>query len=330
MKKIVLKVENLVKYYKDHNFVLRISQLEFEEGKVYSIVGPNGAGKTTLLNLLNLLEKPDKGRIFFKNQEITNPLEVRRKMAMVMENPFFFRTTVLKNVLLGLKFRRIDKRLSYKKAKEVLKKVELDGFENRDISTLSQGEKQRVAIARALVLEPEVLFLDEPFTNVDKKNINKIEELIESTNGTVIFTTHNFRQAYRLSHKLISLFEGKITPYGVENLFSGEVEEIGGSKFIKISPSVKVSVITEKKGKVHISVPPQDIILSLHPFQSSARNSFGGIIKEIYLNTQVARIVVDIGVKFVSLITIASYKKMNLSVGSKIFLTFKSTSVTVF
>jgi tungstate transport system ATP-binding protein len=336
MKSSILKIKNLIKQY-DTGFILDIPRLEFQSGNIYSLIGSNGAGKTTLLNILNLLEQSE-GKIFFKGQKISNlnSLDIRRKMGAVTEDPFLFRTTVFKNIIAGLKCRKIDKKTWPDRVKESLKMVNLEGFEKKSASTLSRGQRQRVAITRTLVLKPEILFLDEPFTNIDKKNVDILEKLIKKVNReyhtTVIFTTHDLLQAYRLSHKVISLAEGRIVRGSLENIFSGIVEENNGLQYIKISSKISISIVTGKKGRVHISIPPQDIILSHKEFLSSAKNSFKGIIKKVQIEGQIAKINISIddSAELTALITKSSYQDMKLSIDSYVFLTFKSTSVTIF
>lgn len=215
MEKPVLRVENIIKR-QNSGFSLDIPRLEFQRGGAYSITGPNGSGKTTLLNILNLLEKPDDGDIFFYDGKVTpfNSLEIRRKMGMVMENPYLFHTTVYKNMALGLKCRSVDKGEWDSSVKGALNMVGLGGFEKRYAPDLSRGESQRVAIARILVFKPEVLFLDEPFSNIDRKHVGLLEELIkaiiEKHQTTVIFTTHDLAQAHRLADEVITLMDGRM------------------------------------------------------------------------------------------------------------------------
>jgi len=333
----VLRVEKLAKRY-NSGFSIEIPQLEFQAGKIYSLIGPNGAGKSTLLNILNLLEEATSGDIFLDGQKIdkTNALTIRRKMNLVMENPLLFHTTVYKNITSGLKFRAVDKNMWENLAAEALEMVGLGGFEKRYAPHLSRGETQRVAIARALVLNPEILFLDEPFTNIDQKTIHIIEELINKINQkhqpTIIFTTHDLSQAYRIADEVISLVDGRLVNGSLENFFCGEVEEADGVQFVRISTDISINIVTDKKGKVHFCIPPKDIILSYEPVESSARNSFSGDLKRIQLEGQVVRLVIKIdrGTELTALITKASYQKMLPTIGRQMFLTFKSTAVNIF
>lgn len=212
----VLKIEGIKKRL-SNEFSLDVPYLEFKEGKVYGLIGPNGAGKSTLLKILNLLEAPDEGEIFFKGSPVTpsNLVETRKNMGMVMENPYLFHTTVFNNVAAGLKFRSTDKGSWDATVKEALGLVGLDGFESRYAPDLSCGESQRVSIARALAFKPKILFLDEPFSNIDRKHALILEELIKNINlesaTTIIFTTHNLIQATLLSDQVLVIREGRIT-----------------------------------------------------------------------------------------------------------------------
>lgn len=336
MREPLFRIENLIRH-NGNGFVLEIPYLVFEAGKIYSLVGPNGAGKTTLLELLNFLEKPDQGRIFFEGQEISNGspcLSSRRQMTLIMQDPLLFHTTVFKNVAYGLKVRSVNKKTVQEKVSEALKIVGLSGFENRNAYHLSGGEAQRVAIARALALKPKILFLDELTANIDRTNTEIIERLIKEINRknytTIIFTTHDLSQAYRLADESISLLNGKIVDTPTENLFPGEIEEANGLKWICIYEGVKITIATEKTGKVHIAIDPEDILLSRHPLQSSARNFFFGRIIKIVAEGVLVRLTVDVGVEFTIVITKKSFEEMGLNLGSQVYLTFKTSAVHVF
>ncbi len=335
----ILRVENLTQY-RDDGFVLDIPHLAFQSGKIHGLVGPNGAGKSTLLYLLNLLEGPASGVIYFREQAInrssSDALDVRRKMTMVMENPLLFQTTVFRNLVAGLRFRSINRKQWTSRVSEVLDTVGLPGFEMRYAHELSRGETQRVAIARALILKPELLLLDEPFSHIDKEHVRTIERLITTVNEqygtTILFTTHDILQAYRLSDTVTSIVGGTIVDGSLENLFAGQLEASDGLQWIRISPSIRITVVTDLTGKVHLSIPPRDIILSHEPFQSTARNTFRATIQKVQLEDHTVRVTLNIAgeIELTALITITSLNELHLMVGSHVFLTFKSTSVTVF
>ncbi|MDP2945239.1 MAG: ATP-binding cassette domain-containing protein [Atribacterota bacterium] len=339
MDKLILKVRNLKKVY-NGKIVLDVDNLNFQEGKIYAIVGPNGSGKTTLLNILNLLEKPDEGQIFFYDQAITNKsnsdtLEIRRRMTLVNQDPFLFRSTVYDNIAYGLKIRSISSKVQKSRIRSALNIVGLSAFKDRKANQLSGGEAQRVVIARALVIEPEVLFLDEPTANIDQKHIDVVERIIKKIKKeiktTVIFTTHDLSQAYRLADEVISLLDGKIIKQVPENLLRGEiVEEEDGLKRFKTMRNIKFAIVSEKIGLAYISIDPRDIILSYEPFQSSARNSFLGKITKIIEQNHLVKLEIDIGIPLVVIITRESFFKMNFNLGSKVYLTFKASAVKLY
>src|SRR5680860_86776 len=335
MDKLIFKVRDLKKVY-NNKIVLDVGNLNFQEGKIYAIVGPNGSGKTTLLNILNLLEKPDEGQIFFYDQEITNKsnsdtLEIRRKITLVNQDPFLFHSTVYDNIAYGLKIRSIPSEVQKSRIRSALNIVGLSGFKDRKANQLSGGEAQRVVIARALVIELEILFLDEPTTSIDQKHIDVVERVIKKIKKeiktTVIFTTHDLSQAYRLADEVISLLDGKITKQVPENLLRGEIiEEEDNLKWFKTAGNIKFAIVSEKIGLAYISIDPRDIILSYEQFQSSARNSFLGKITKIIEQNHLVKLEIDIGIPLVVIITRESFFKMNLNLGSKVYLTFKASA----
>ena len=145
--------------------------LEIRRGEIFTLIGPSGSGKTTLLRLIDLLDRPTSGKIFFDGQDTAGRekerLSIRRRMGMVFQKPAVLNVTVAENVAFGLKFRGANPAEIPQRVKSALELVGLLGFERRRAVTLSGGEMQRVAIARAMVTNPEVLLLDEPTANLD-------------------------------------------------------------------------------------------------------------------------------------------------------------------
>lgn len=334
----VFRLHNIVKRAGE-SFTLGIPLLSIREERIYALVGPNGSGKTTLLNLLGLLEEPAEGQLLFRGEDVRRTsstlLRARRQIAMVAQQPFLFSGTVRHNLEYGLKLRGEHRSVAHKKALRALNMVGLEGFEKRKVSELSGGEAQRVAFARAVCLEPKVLLLDEPTTNVDRRYVAVIERLIGSIRDrlgtTVVLTTHDLAQACRLSDEVFSLVDGRLVERPLENLFSGPVVEANGIKQVAISENLMLSVITEQVGQVHVGIEPEELILSHHPLDSSARNAFVGRVVEIVEEGVRIRAKVAInGVRFVALLTKRSLEEMHLTVGAQIWVTFKTTAVKVF
>jgi len=153
--------------------VLKDINLVVHHNEVLALIGPTGSGKTTLLRIIDLLDQPTIGHVFFKGVDIChlpsqNKLAMRRKMAMVFQKPVMFKASVYDNVSYGLKLRGEGK--AKDEVLRAIKEVGLLGYESRDANTLSGGEMQRIALARAMVIKPELLLLDEPTANLDPKS----------------------------------------------------------------------------------------------------------------------------------------------------------------
>lgn len=337
--------------------VLKNITIGVKKGEVLAVIGPSGAGKTTLLRLLNLLEPPISGKIYFNGVDIAkdkkNKLNVRRKMAMLFQKPVVFNTTVFDNVAYGLNVRKEHKADIHKKVKGALEMVGLSGYEDRMAVTLSGGEVQRVAFARAMVIGPEALLLDEPTANLDPINIEKTEELISRIvrryGITVVIATHDLSQGRRLSDRISVLLDGKIaqvdTPHkifnaptnervarfvGVENIIEGVVKSSeNGISIIRSNAHVVEAISTAHSvgNSVRICLRPEDVTLTTQKEEGNAKNSFRGTITQILLSGALVRIKVDCGFPLVSLVTKQSVEDQGLKEGDKVTALFKATAV---
>ncbi len=223
---ILYSLQKLEKSFNEKT-VLDIDHLEIEQGFIYALLGPNGSGKTTLLNILGFLDKPSRGYLSFKghsvsfNERVLQPL--RKKVVMVNQNPILFTTTVYKNLEFGLKIRKVAKLQRRKLIEEALEMVGLRHLEQAPAHKLSGGETQRAVLARAMVLSPEVILCDEPTASVDLENQLKIGRLLKEINQekkiTLIFTSHDKRQAASLPQHRIFLEQGKTSRHSYENIF---------------------------------------------------------------------------------------------------------------
>lgn len=192
--------------------------LNFEKGKVYSIVGPSGSGKTTLLSLIAGLDKPTSGAIYYQGQNIEHMDKdyYRRKCISFIYQSFNLLPflTVLENVLYPMKLNKMDMKEAKEKAIHYLKSLGIkESQHNRFPSTLSGGEQQRVAIARALAANPKVLLADEPTGNLDSDNskniVNILRKLSHENNYCVIVVTHDLEVAEK-ADEVIKLKDGEI------------------------------------------------------------------------------------------------------------------------
>jgi len=245
-----------------------------------------------------------------------------------MQDHYLFDGSVSSNVSYGLRVRRTRAPHVEKSVRSALEAVGLAGFENRRTDTLSGGEGKRVAIARAVVLNPEVLLLDEPTANIDRRNSEVIEKIIirlKSEGITIIMTTLDFAQAYRLSDNMISLVSGRLAEVSPENIFPCQISD----QIAALSPRLSIYVPTSRSGRAHIAVDPEDIIISMQELESSARNCMEGIVRRISIEDSLVKVYVDVGVELVSVITRNSLERLGLSPGVRVHLTFKASSVRV-
>jgi len=299
MAKAVLK--NIYKSY-DDNLVLNDINLTIKDRNFVSLLGPSGCGKTTTLRIIAGLTKLDKGEVRVgervlassKDNIFINP--ENRQLGMVFQNYAIWpHMSVQDNVSYPLQKRKKEFKLSKseinKKVLKSLKTVELDGLEERMPHQLSGGQQQRVALARALVMEPKLLLLDEPLSNLDKKLRGQmrfeIKALQEKTDITIVYVTHSQTEAMAMSDKIAVMMDGEIVQYdtpkniyekpkdkraadfiGLINFFPGIVEKKDGeniyvkSKFFSKSlVSKEYSNIYSVGEEINIGIRPQDINL---------------------------------------------------------------------
>jgi len=332
-----LELKRIVHRYEGRT-VVSIEHLAIERGRLYALVGPNGAGKTTLLHIMSLILRPDQGEVFFEGTQAgraeSERVRARRSMTVVLQNPYLFDATVKANVEYGLKARGVDKRERERRVGEALNLVDLSGFAGRRARQLSEGEAQLVALARGMVLKPSILFLDEITANLDVKHVGQLERVIGDINRsrgtTTVMTTHILPQAYRLADRVLSLFEGRIVPSGMYNLFTGNFRH-HGEEVVFDTGRIRIHVTQEieRMDKGYISINPEDIIVSKERLFSSARNVFQGKITKIIEQNGTAHLEVEAKETFRIQITKVSFHEMGLTLGTKVFLIFKASSVHV-
>lgn len=217
----IISAENLTLIFGGRT-ILDIPQLSLEEGGAISLMGPNGAGKSSLLMVMAALQEPTSGKIFYHGRDYKecNILSLHRKMAMVFQKPIMMDLSVMENAELGLKFRGVPRRERQARIRPWLEKLGVAQLEKRRARSLSGGEAQRVILAQSLVLEPEVIFLDEPFSNLDKEIREDLMEetgkLLKEHKITTVLVTHHSKEAQALSETVYFMEDGRIV--GFENL----------------------------------------------------------------------------------------------------------------
>jgi tungstate transport system ATP-binding protein len=357
MRTNAIEAESLVKKYEARD-VIRDVSVSVGEGEIFGFIGPSGSGKSTLLRLLDLIEQPTRGQLTIFGEDALDAgprFGIRRRMALLNQKPVIFNRSVSENIALGLKYRQQAKTGIDRAVKDSLDAVGLSGYGPRAARTLSGGEAQRVALARAVVTKPEILFLDEPTTNLDPVSAEKIEEIIVRLNRderiTVVVSTHDMLQGQRLAHRLGVIMDGTLPQVGttreifhqpetkniarfvgVENMFSGvvmdsrdgeAVVDIGGKPVRAVSPfppGTKVSVLFRAED------------VTLHLGQStgtSARNMFAGKIRRLVPSGPFVDVIVDCGIDITALVTIRSAEDLGLVTGKECWVSFKATAIHV-
>ena len=197
------------------NVVLNGIDLEVKQGELLTLLGPSGCGKSTTLNLIAGFLDADRGEVHIKGNNVTKVPPYKRDLGMVFQTYSLFpHMTVYENLSFGLKLRKVSKAEQKKKISKALELVKMSGLENRYPRELSGGQRQRVAISRALVVEPELLLLDEPLSNLDAKLRHElraeIKRLQKEIGVTTIFVTHDQEEALSMSDRVVVMNAGKI------------------------------------------------------------------------------------------------------------------------
>lgn len=194
-------------------------ELDIKSGEFFTFLGPSGCGKTTTLRMIAGFYYPSQGKIYFDNQDVTTLQPNKRNIGMVFQNYALFpHMTVNENIAFGLEIRKYDKKTIKEKVDRIRELVHLGPYGSRKINELSGGQQQRVALARALVIEPDILLLDEPLSNLDAKlrEETRIEiKRIQSELGvTTIYVTHDQTEAMAMSDRIMVMEHGVVKQIG--------------------------------------------------------------------------------------------------------------------
>ena len=194
--------------------VLRSVSLELGRGVAYGVVGPNGSGKTTLLKIVSLLLKPSKGRILYMGVDpwMDGVEKYRGRIVYVHEKPVILRGTVYDNIVVGLKLKNYASSTIRDRASRIARALGLEDVLHRNARSLSMGQAQLTAIARALVLDPQVLALDEPFSNLDREKRSMLSRLLLEIkkNKTILVSSHEEHLLSRLVDKILYIQDGAV------------------------------------------------------------------------------------------------------------------------
>lgn len=352
----ILRAENIL-LKKNERYILNINSFTLYKGAIKTIIGENGAGKTTFLLTLASLITPNSGNVFFNGMKIFSHIsakEYRKKIAIVFQENLLLNDSVFNNVAVGLTFRKFSSSDIKNKVDDILSLLNITHLKNQKAKTLSGGEAKRVCIARALVIDPEILFLDEPFSSLDAVSkegiIFDLAKIIKERKISTLLVTHDRYEALRLSDSIVVMDSGRIIQEGSKEEIINYPKNTFVASFVGIENILEGVVVKQNNGdflakvqdkfiegtgdfnvntKLLLCIRPENIFLSLEPKNSmtSVRNFFFGTIKEINDYGHIYRITVDCGFLLVSYITKNSFKQMSLSLNDKIYAGFKATAV---
>jgi spermidine/putrescine ABC transporter ATP-binding subunit len=313
----VIEVKDLVKTFRHITAVDHVN-LQVKTGELMTLLGPSGCGKTTLLRCITGHLKPDQGRIFIDEKDVTEVPTHKRELGMVFQAfALFPHMTAYENAEFPLKIRGFPKEDMRERVEEAIEMVRLKGWENHYPRQLSGGQQQRIGLARALVYRPKILLMDEPLSNLDAKLREQmrfeIKDLQAQLNITTVYVTHDQEEALALSNSIAIMNEGKIHQVGTPTEIYEEprtkfvADFIGLANFIKgvltgVDSSGRGVVSSEdvgqlmvpasqnlkRGGELLVFIRPNDIRLLDLNDERAEDNAFEGIIeKATYLGDKV-------------------------------------------
>jgi iron(III) transport system ATP-binding protein len=357
MKQGFLVLNNLVKVFGTGEKVVNAVDhvdLEVKKGDLVTLLGPSGCGKTTTLRMIAGFEIPTSGSILIDGEDVSTTPPNQRPTTMVFQNYALFpHLTVFENIAYGLKIRRDPADDIRKKTEEIMGLVGLEGLEARSPAQLSGGQQQRVSLARSLIMEPKVLLLDEPLSNLDAKlrvstrlEIRKIQQRVGITS---VYVTHDQEEAMTLSDWVVIMHKGKIMQIGTpQEIYAYPVNRfvadfIGKANFIRghvtgMRPDNTLEI--EIMGK-KIIVPIQkdafkegsDVLLVLRPesvrLESKKPDSLTGIIREaVYLGSQMVY-EVDMADNIITVEIANPQEHIVFDIGEEVTLTFQERNLHI-
>lgn len=339
--------------------VLDVPSFRLQENERVGLLGPNGSGKTTLLlSLMTLLERA-AGRILYRGEAILSQraaIAVRRKMAMVLQEPLLFDATVYDNVASGLRIRGAGRSETRRRTMAYLERFRLGELAQRSARKLSGGEARRVNLARALVVEPEVVLLDEPFANLDvptRRSIGEdLERTIRDARMAAILVTHDQADALRFSDRIVVMSGGRIVQsdlpsavvnnpmnefvascVGMDAIVEGVIGRSTGGELVVAVPGGEIDAVGEGStgDRVYCCIRPENVLIDVvNPSRtSSARNVFAARIESIASVGPYLKVKLDCGFPLVAHVTRESFTNLRLQEGKHVFASFKATAIHV-
>ncbi len=337
--------------------VLDLPEFTLHEGEIVSLIGPNGAGKSTMLLALAGLLHKNAGEISYRQVPLTSDRSLftyRRRLAMVFQEPLLFDGTVATNVATGLKIRGLPKIEIKARVDATLQLFNMTHLAERSARKLSGGEAQRTSLARAFAIQPEIIFLDEPFGALDPPTrqalMEDLDRILAETATAAVLTTHDQLEALRLSDRMLVVNQGRIvqggTPaevmnqpcnefvasfVGMENIYSGMISsEQNGLLTVELAGKTIALAGQAVAGDAAVfCIRPEHVTIEMHDpaGETSARNVFPAVIRKIMPAGAYHKIFLDCGFPLVAYLTNQSFVSLQMAEGKQVFASFKATAV---
>jgi tungstate transport system ATP-binding protein len=337
--------------------VLDVGSFRVAERELVALIGPNGSGKSTLLLALMGLLPRRAGRVTFRGEAVVaggGGVAVRRRMALVLQEPLLFDATVHENVASGLRLRGVSRGEARRRVEAALERFRLAELAARSARKLSGGEARRVNLARALVTAPEVVLLDEPFAGLDVPTrqaiTDDLEQALRESGTAAVLVTHDQSEALRLADRIDVMRAGRIVqsdvpsavlnhpvdPFvasvmGMDTIVDGHVRTSGGGEVtVKVNGFELAAVGEAEPGEaVFVCIRPEHVLLEVvDPARAtSARNVFQARVAGVAAAGGYLKVRLDCGFPLVAHVTAESYASLRLGPGKPVFASFKATAI---
>jgi len=323
------------------------------DGETLVVLGPTGAGKTVLLELIAGFRRPRSGHVSIGGNDVTSLPPEHRGVGFVYQDYLLFpHLSVFENIAYGLEAKGARRAETRRSVESLSSQLGIVHLLDRRTRNLSGGEQQRIALARALITNPKTMLLDEPFAAVDPNTkeqlMRETTRILASLGIPVVYVTHDQVEATEMADRIAVMNEGRIIQLdlpervfsspktefvasfvGTRNIYKGSASKENGRTVVEVQ-GVKLHSSVDIEGSVHVTVRPEDILISSQMISSSARNSLRGRITVLKEKGPVVYLTADCGVDMTAAITRESFREFKLTVGDEVYLTFKATSVNLF
>jgi len=335
-------------------FSLKNITFDVKDEEYFILVGPTGSGKTMCMESIAGLKPIRGGQVIINGRDVTSLNVAERNVGFAFQDYMLYRhLSVRDNISFGLQWRTKTKREIDEAVDRIVELLDIGHLLNQSPWTLSGGESQRIALARALALTPDLLLLDEPLSAVDPDLREawgeKLKEIHNRLKLTTLHITHDFEESITLGDRIAVMNDGRIaqigTPdqifrhpdsefvakfVGTRNIFEGEVSDSSEGQSVFCVDGIKIAVATTRRGRLHASIRPEEILISREALHSNTLNSFQGTITRMVDRGTLVYLKIDVPPQFTCIILHRSFEEMGLEEKQKVFITFKVSDVNIF